>query len=215
MASLEEQVLEIIRNNPEVILESIKEYESQQQQQVQVAQQAFLQEIKTQPQVVIGSSPITGSTDYQVVLVEFSDFQCPLCAKVRDTVGEFIDKNQDKVTLIYKHLPHSQIHPEALDAAKAAYAAHQQGKFWSYHDALFSQQQQLGEELYLGIAEDLGLDLEQFNRDCSQRDTMEMIQKDIDLATKLGIGETPFFFFQGSTFSGALPLEKCEELLSK
>ena len=131
---LEEQVLEIIRNNPEVILEAVQKYQeeqqqAQQQQQQQVAQE-FQQTMTSNPKEVIGDSPVIGSESFEVVLLEFSDFECPFCARAYDTVKAFMDKHGDTVTLSYKHLPLQQIHPQATPAAQASWAAQQQGQFW-------------------------------------------------------------------------------------
>ena len=101
----------------------------------------------TNPKSAIGDSPSTGSASQQIVLLEFSDFQCPFCARAHDTVKQFMAKNQDKVTLAYKHFPLTSIHPQAMPAAKAAWAAQQQGKFWEYYSALFEGQKQLGDPI--------------------------------------------------------------------
>jgi protein-disulfide isomerase len=162
---LKEQVLQIIRENPQAILDSVQAYQQQQQQSLKAAQESFLQEMKTNPKSAIGDSPSTGSASQQIVLLEFSDFQCPFCARAHDTVKQFMAKHQDKVTLAYKHFPLTSIHPQALPAAKAAWAAQQQGKFWEYYSALFEGQKQLGEPLYASIAQKLNLKLDKFNTD--------------------------------------------------
>ena len=207
----EQRVIEIIRQHPEVILESVQAYQQRQQQQDQNTQQALAQVLITEPEKIVGLSASTSPLENRAVLLEFSDFQCPFCAQANNTVQEFVARHPEQVTLVYKHFPLSSIHPQALGAAQAAYAAQQQNKFWTYHDILFKHQDQLGEEFYLKTAHVLNLDLEQFNRDRAQ--AMDMIQQDIDLATKLGIRGTPFFFFQGQVFSGVVPVEKFEELL--
>ena len=211
---LEQQVLKIIREHPEVILESVQKYQQQIQQQ-QIAQQRkpFFEAIKNNPQGVIGYSPYLGATEKKVLLVEFSDFQCPYCARAAQTVKEFMAKHSDEVTLVYKHLPLSAIHPQAMAAAQAAYAAQQQGKFWQYHDALFAQQKQLGEVLYSQIAQSLDLDLEQFNQD--RKESITSIQKDLQLAQQLQINGTPFFVLGNQAFSGAVPLSEMEAILEK
>ncbi|NEQ09918.1 MAG: thioredoxin domain-containing protein, partial [Moorea sp. SIO4E2] len=188
---LEQQILDVIRKHPEVILESVQRYQQQLERESQQRQQAILQGFKTNPQAFIGSSPTTGSTEDKIVLVEFSDFQCPFCARAHDTVKQFIANHGDEVTLVYKHFPLTSIHSQALPAAQAAWAATQQGKFWQYHDALFANQKQLGEELYLAIAQDLNLDLEEFNRDRNAAD--RAIAEDMQLAEILGLSGTPFF----------------------
>lgn len=207
----EQQVLEVIRNNPQAILESVQAYQNQQQQQVKATQQAFAQALIAQPDSIVGSSPRTSSLNNHAVLLEFSDFECPYCAEAHNTVNTFIAQHPDQVTLVYKHLPLSSIHAQALPAASAAYAAQQQGQFWAYHDALFDHQDRLGEDFYLETAQSLNLDIEQFNQDRTQ--AAGSIQQDVDLAMELGLRGTPFFVFQGRTFSGVVPVEELEKLL--
>jgi protein-disulfide isomerase len=210
---LEEQVLQIIRQHPEAIVESVQAYQEKIQNQLVQAQQAFVQQMKANPDAIIGQSPITGAPTKKILLVEFSDFQCPYCAEAHKTIKEFMAKHQDEVTLVYKHFPLSSIHPEALPAAKAAWAAGQQGKFWQYHDVLFTQQKQLGEQFYLETAKNLNLDLEKFNSD---RQTAEKsITEDMILGESVGISGTPFFVLNGATFSGAVQLSDVEDVLAR
>ncbi|MFQ4145267.1 DsbA family protein [Chlorogloeopsis sp. ULAP02] len=209
---LEEQVIQIIRNHPEAILESVQVYQQEQQQQLQQTRQAFLQDLKTNPQQVIGDSPTTGATTPKILLVEFSDFQCPYCAEAHKTLKNLIAKHQDKVKLVYKNFPLISIHAEAMPAAQAAWAAQQQGKFWEYHDALFNNQKKIGESLYIDIAKKLNLDLEKFEED--RQIANNYIQKDIQLADNLGLSGTPFFIMNSDTVSGVVQLSKIEELLT-
>ncbi|MEH1941575.1 MAG: thioredoxin domain-containing protein [Nostoc sp.] len=209
---LEQQVLQIIREHPEAIIESVQTYQQQQQQKVKQAQQGFLQDLKTNPQTVIGESPTTGSTKSKTVLIEFSDFQCPYCAEAHKTLKQLLAKYPDKVKLVYKNLPLTAIHAEALPSATAAWAAHQQGKFWEYHDALFTNQKQLGEALYLNIAKNLNLDLGKFKRDRTL--ATPAISKDIQLAEKLAVSGTPFFVINSPSFSGVVQLAEIETILA-
>lgn len=212
---LREQVLQIIRENPEVILEAVQAYQQKQQEQQQKARQSFLQQVGQNPKAIIGSSPTKGATNGSVLLVEFSDFQCPFCAKAVETLSEFIQKHGNRVTLVYKHLPLSSIHAQALPAAKAAWAAGQQGKFWEFHDALFANQPQLGESLYETTARSLGLDLQRFNRDRASQAAEKAIQQDLQLADILGIEGTPFFVMNGKVFAGAVSLADFEAALNQ
>ena len=210
---LEETVLEIIRKHPEVLIESVQAYQKQQQEQQQQARQSFASQLKSKPQTIIADSPSTGSLSEKIILLEFSDFQCPYCEKAYETVKEFMDKHGDEVTLVYKHFPLFTIHPQALPAAKASWAAQQQGKFWDYYDSLFEQQDNLGEDFYIELAEDLDLDMEQFERDRNSRNADLAIEKDMELAQEIGIQGTPLFIFNGQVFSGAIPLSTLEEAL--
>ena len=211
---LKEQVLQIIKENPQAILESVQAYQQQQQEALKAARQSFFEQMKSSPKSAIGDSPSTGSASQQIVLLEFSDFQCPFCAKAHDTVKQFMAKHQDKVTLAYKHFPLTSIHPQALPAAKASWAAQQQGKFWEYYNALFENQKQLGEEFYGSIAQKLNLKLDKFNSDRNSPAAEAAIQKDLKLAQSLGIEGTPFFIMNGKTFSGAIQLAEMESILA-
>lgn len=212
---LKEQVLQIIRENPEVILEAVQAYQQKQREQDQQARQSVLNRAKANPQAVIGASPTKGAKNGKVVLVEFSDFQCPFCARANTTLKQFMAKHGNSVTLVYKHLPLTSIHPEALPAAKAAWAAGQQGKFWEFHDALFTNQKQLGEALYRETAKSLGLDLQKFDRDRASQSANAAIEQDLALAEALGIDGTPFFIMNGSVMAGAVSLADLEAALAK
>ena len=218
---LEKQILEVIRKHPEVIIESVQAYQQEQQQAVQQRRLGFLQTFNRDPQTIIDNSPTTGAAEPQVFLVEFSDFQCPFCAQAHDTVTEFMENHGDTVQLVYKHFPLNSIHPEANNAAQAAFAANEQGKFWEYHDRLFQQQDRLGESFYIELAEELGLDIEEFNRDRQLAD--ESLVGDRQLAEQLGINGTPFFIVfapgtpqgMGESFSGAVTLEELEAIFAR
>ncbi len=209
---LEKTVLDIIRQHPEVLIESVQAYQKKQQEQQKQALQSFVSQLKTNPQTIIADSPTTTPLIQNNILIEFSDFQCPYCKKAYETVKEFMDMH-DNVTLVYKHFPLSSIHPQAMAAAKASWAAKQQGKFWSYYDALFQQQDKLSDRLYLDIANNVNLDIDQFERDRNSKQADVAIIKDMELAEKIGIQGTPLFVFNGQFFSGAIPLSTLEEAL--
>ncbi len=210
---LEAQVLEIIRENPEVVIESVQAYQQAQQAQQSEAQNAAASELLADREAAIGDSPQLGAEDAAVVLYEFSDFQCPFCASAQPILKEFVENNSDRVSLVYKHTPLVQIHPQAVPAALASWAAMQQGKFWEYHDALFENQERLEEEPYLEIAEELGLDIDQFEADAASEAAAEAVQADITLASGLGVSGTPTFYMNGARLTGGLSLDILEEAL--
>ncbi|MEC4985128.1 MAG: thioredoxin domain-containing protein [Oscillatoria sp. PMC 1076.18] len=218
---LETQVLDIIRQHPEVIIESIQNYQQRQFWQTKQVQQLFLQELQTNPEKIIGESPTLGANNPNFVLLEFSDFQCPYCAKAHQALQKFIEKHEDEVVLVYKYLPLASIHPQAIPAAKAAWAASQQGKFWQYQDRLFTQQNKLGEDLYFNIAKSLNLNLEKFQQDKSLADSA--INNDVKRAKQLKIDGTPFFVMvnlqnpniAGKIFFGAVKISDLENILEQ
>ena len=214
-AQLQTKVVQIIRDNPQVIIDSVQAYQKKQQEKQQQAQKVFLDGMKSNPKSVIGQSPVTGAAEQKIVLLEFSDFQCPYCAKAHQTLQQFMTSHKDKVTLVYKHLPLTQIHPQALPAAKAAWAAGQQGKFWEFHDALFTQQDKLDESLYVATAKALNLDLKRFDQERNSNTASAAIQKDVEMAQQLGVSGTPFLVLNGEPISGAAETAELEALLAQ
>jgi protein-disulfide isomerase len=194
---LEAKVLDIIRKNPQVVLDSVQAYQKERENARRQAQREFLDNILNNPKAVIGESPVMGASSSKILLVKFSDFQCPYCAESHKVLKTFLAKHQNQVTFTYKHLPLVTIHPEALPAARASWAAMQQGKFWEYQDALFTNQDKLGDSQYQEIAKSLGLDLNRFNRDRASEAASKAIQADVELAEAIGINGTPFLIMNG------------------
>ncbi len=211
-ASLEKQVLQIIRDHPETILESVQAFEIKQQQAQQQQQQIVLSELA--PAELVGTSPTQGSTTNTVLLLEFSDFECPFCAKAAADVRQFVAQHQEQLTFVYKSFPLTAIHDQAQAAAQAAWAAQQQGQFWAYHDALFNKQDQLGESLYVEVAQQLNLEMRQFNRDRKSPEAVAAIQADLALGKRIGIGGTPFFALNGQVLDLPLNPTAMEEVLN-
>lgn len=208
---LETQVLEVLEQNPEAIIGSVQSYQQEQQQQQARAreeQQAeAIAQVRQDVDVLVGDSPRKGADSFDLVLVEFSDFQCPFCARATSTVEQFMEEHGDEVMLVYKHLPLTNIHPQALPAAYASWAAQQQGKFWEYHDLLFENQGNLSDEYYLEAAEQLDLDIDRFNADRDSDEAEAAVNADRQIAAQLQIGGTPFFLMNGEGLSGARPYE--------
>jgi protein-disulfide isomerase len=210
---LEKQILEVLRRHPDVLLEVLQKYALEQQAKEQKAQADAISQIRKNTKALIGTSPVTGASNRQIVMVAFSDFQCPFCATADKSVKQFMAKHKDKVTLVYKYFPLTQIHPEALPAARAAWAANKQGKFWEYHDALYTNQAKLGEAFYLETATSLKLDLTKFNADRKIADNA--IVEDFKLGRKLGIDGTPTFIINGEVVTGAASLADLEKALGQ
>jgi len=196
-SKLEAQVLEIIRKNPQVVLESLQTYQREQREKQSQAREQTLKQIQAKTPAFIETSPSKGATNQKLVLMEFSDFQCPYCAMAHDTVQQFM-ASQDRTTLVYKHFPLVNIHAQAEPAALASWAAQQQNKFWEYHDGLFKAQKNLGEPLFTTLATGLKLDLKKFNSDRQSDAAKQAIKKDVELGMAIGVPGTPFFLLNGS-----------------
>jgi protein-disulfide isomerase len=210
---LEKQVLEVLRKHPEVLLEVLQKYTIEQEKKQQQAQLEALKQVRKNTKALIGDSPVMGASDRQIVMLVFSDFQCPFCGTANKSLKEFMAKHKDKVTLVYKHFPLTQIHPEALPAARAAWAANKQGKFWEYHDTLFANQAKLSEAFYMQTATSLKLDLKKFDADRKLADNF--IVEDFKLGRKVGVDGTPTFIMNGEVVTGAASLADLEKALAK
>jgi protein-disulfide isomerase len=201
-ADFDARVLEVLQRHPEAVFEALQTQLRRLEERKRQAREGALSELQRNPAAAIGKSPTLGQGP--VRLIEFSDFQCPYCAAASSTLQAFLAKNSSKVSLIYKFYPLERIHPEALPSARAAWAAQQQGRFWEFHDALFAAQERLGEPLYLEIARNLGMDLKRFNADRQGPASLEAINRDRELADRLGLEGTPFFVVNGEAVSGAV-----------
>ena len=140
--------------------------------------------------------------DGAVVMVEFSDFQCPACKSAEGPVQEILSRYEGQVKFVYRHLPLNTIHPNAQMAAQASEAAHMQGKFYEYHDLLFETQIEWSQEsdpreLFVGYAGRLGLDIDKFRSDMESEEAEDIVNKDSLDASRLGLSSTPSFFLNG------------------
>jgi len=214
-AKFKEQVLQVIRDNPEVILESVRDYQQKQQQSQETSRETYVKALKSNPATIIGQSPTTGAKDGKTLLIEYSDFQCPYCAKAHDSLKQLLNRFPNRLTLVYKHFPLTSIHAEAMPAAKAAWAAGQQGKFWEYHNALFEQQNRLSDSLYKEIAESLKLDIQKFNSDRASAAATTAIEADMKQGEEIGVDGTPFFMIAGEKIAGNIQFPDLEALLSQ
>jgi Na+/H+ antiporter NhaA len=145
---------------------------------------------------------VRGPIDAPVTVVEYGDFECPYCGQaepvVRELLGEFGD-----VAYVWRHLPLSDVHPNAQLAAEAAEAAADQGAFWELHDLLLAHQDALGADDLIGYAEQLGLDLDRFSSALQEHSGAARVAEDVDSADLSGVSGTPTFFVNGRRHYGA------------
>ena len=108
-------------------------------------------------------APRLGPSDAPITIVEFSDFQCPFCKAAFPVIRQVVNAYPDQIQLVYRHFPLKSIHPLADDLAHASMCAHEQGKFWSFHDRLFQFQESITKENIVDNAQAIGLDITKFN----------------------------------------------------
>src|SRR5436853_4127912 len=167
--------------------------------------------------VALGDAPQKGSAEAKVTIIEWSDFQCPFCGRVMDTLRQIEKTYGSDVRFVFKHNP-LPMHPDAPYAAKATIAAQKQGKFWEMHDKLFEannsrQPDALKQDKVDAMARDMGLDMERYQRDANAPETAQSIRDDQAQAAKLGASGTPHFFIDGARVSGAMPYESFKAVI--
>lgn len=164
-------------------------------------------------QLETSDDPAKGSSIAPIVIVEFGDFQCPFCRESVPIINEVLRLYPEAVRLIYRDFPAADIHPEAVSAAEAANCAGRQDKFWPYHDALYSRQDELGEEVYLALARSLRLDENDFSQCLSRHETLSDIQSDFNDGVRAGVRGTPTWFVNGRHYAGTLPLDVWKKII--
>ncbi len=150
-----------------------------------------------------GDEPQIGPDDALVTIVEFSDFECPFCAKGSEPFADIVEEYKGEVRVIFKNYP-LPFHKGALPAAYAGYAAHQQGKFWEMHDFLFAHRGSI-RELPSFLSEHK-LDVDQFASDMESDAAREFVDDDHLGGGKAGVRSTPSFLVNGHPYSGARDL---------
>lgn len=137
---------------------------------------------------------ILGPVDAPLTVVEYLDYECPFCARATGVIHELRERFGDDLRYVVRHLPLPDVHPHAEQAAVAAEAAAEQGRFWPMHDLLFTRQDELEMEDLIGYAAELGLDVEQFVRDLQREDLADRVREDVASAEASGARGTPTFF---------------------
>lgn len=167
------------------------------------------------PPVDMGSpehAPAFGPADATVELVEFSDFECPYCARAAEAVSEVKKKYGDRVKFSFRHFPLS-FHANAKPASQYAHCANEQEKFWPLHDEIFANQKGLAGEGLKTAAEKAGLDMEKLQACLSSGRADEAIAEDMKKGGEVGVQGTPSFFINGRPFEGGISAEALGEAI--
>jgi protein-disulfide isomerase len=175
------------------------------------------EDTKTVFRIPVGKSPVLGNPNALVTLVEFSDFQCPYCARVEPTLKAIRDKYGDKVRIVWKNEP-LPFHPWAEPAAQAALqvrAERGDAAFWRMHDALFASQSELAEAVLVKLATEAGARAESVRKAIAGHTHAREIEADLDLADDFDAGGTPTFFVNGRRLVGAQPPEAFASILDE
>lgn len=173
--------------------------------------------------VSIDDDPGQGNKKAPIVLIEFSDFQCPFCKRVRPSIARLMKDYKGKIYYVFRDYPLS-FHGLAKDGANAANCANEQGKYWEYNAKLWDDQQtifskKLSKEEFYGklkqIAKDLSLKTSKFNSCLESKKYFKEIEKDLQDGMAAGVTGTPAYFINGLFLSGAQPYEAFKTIVDE
>lgn len=156
-------------------------------------------------QAIPAHFPIRGEATAPVTIEEFSDFQCPFCARSVSTVKQLLAEHPGQVRWIFRHFPVFESHPNAPAIHLVAIAAGEQGRFWEMHDLLFENRDRVTRDDVFGYARRLNLDMAQFEASLDDRNLITRIEADYNEAIDRGVRATPTFFINGRKVEGAVP----------
>jgi protein-disulfide isomerase len=161
----------------------------------------------------LARAPVRGQEQAPVTIIEFSDLQCPFCARVTPTLRELMKQYPDQVRWVFKSFP-LDFHADSPLAHAAALAAQRQGKFWQMHDLIFANQRNLKRDNLLAEAVSLNLDMDKFRADLDSADVKQQLEADKKEGEGLGVNGTPAFYINGKSFSGAMPIEQFQAAIN-
>jgi len=158
--------------------------------------------------------PVRGPAGAPITIVEFSDYQCPFCARVNPTLAKVRETYGDKVRIIFKDYPLPN-HPEAPKAAEAAHCAAEQKKYWEMHDAMFANQRALQVPVLKQTARTIGLDGATFDQCLDSGKYAATVRSGAELGERMGVNSTPTLYINGRALIGAMPFENFKVIIDE
>ncbi|MBI4375987.1 MAG: thioredoxin domain-containing protein [Elusimicrobia bacterium] len=215
-------VLDVLKSNKKAVFEIVNEAAREEQarrqrEQDEQSQREFEEAFKNPKQPEITSKTrVRGNPKAKYTLVEYSDFQCPYCARGYQTVEALRKKYGADLRFVFKNLP-LDFHPQAMPAAKylEAISLQSEEKAWRFHDRLFENQSKLGEEFFKATAQELGVDMKRLEKYLQSPEVAAKIESDMKEAKKFNFEGTPGFLLNGVPVRGAYPVEHFEEIIQK
>ncbi|PLX22040.1 hypothetical protein C0584_00745 [Candidatus Parcubacteria bacterium] len=158
---------------------------------------------------------VRGNTEALVSITEYSDIQCPYCAKHHETLKQVMEEYPNQVKWEYKHFPLDSLHPYARKAAEAAECAGEQEDFWHYIDTLYANQKSLNADIFEKVAIKIGLNVDQFNACIDSGRYSEKVAADLSEGQERGVRGTPGNFVNGEELKGAVPFSQMKAAVDK
>lgn len=162
-----------------------------------------------------GRDHLRGAPDAPVTLVEYGDYECPYCGRAAPVMRQLLDRFDGRLRFVFRHLPLTDVHPNAALAAQAAEAAGAQGRYWEMHDVLFEHQDALDVGSLRSHALRLGLDGDRFEADLREGRHAARVAQDVNTAEDAGVAGTPSFFINEVRYRGAYDLDSMDTLVRR
>ncbi|MFH1889965.1 MAG: DsbA family protein [Candidatus Kuenenbacteria bacterium] len=159
------------------------------------------------------SDHILGNRDSNITLVIFQEFTCPYCEEYMKTLEDFMADYNDKIRIVWRHFPLNFANQTAIASAVASECAADQDKFWEYAHQLYENQDILDSQLYPQLANNLGLDLDQFNQCLQENNYKDKVEAHYNEGLIKGVQGTPTSFLNGRSIPGALPYYDLQQLI--
>ncbi len=163
----------------------------------------------------VGSTddPSLGNESAPIEIVEFLDFECPFCAAEFPIIREIATKNPELIRYVVRDFPLEDQHPGATLASEASECAHEQNRYWAYHDKLFQNQQPFSREVLIDLAGQVGLMVDDFTQCLDEERYKTEVMEDLQAGIDAGVVGTPTFFVNGFKLQGVIPTEAWEEIV--
>ncbi|MDA9101378.1 DsbA family protein [Omnitrophica bacterium] len=159
--------------------------------------------------------PSQGPKKAPVTIVEFSDFHCPFCKRGAETIKKVMEAYKGKVRLVWRHFP-LPMHKGAKQTHAASECAHEQGKFWKFHDVVFAASPKpANNEDLIRLAKDAGLKMRKFKKCLKQGKYLDLVGQEVKKGQQYGVRGTPAFFVNGRLISGAQPFARFKSVIDR
>jgi protein-disulfide isomerase len=174
------------------------------------------------PGVISDTDHVKGNKDSSVILVEYSDFQCPACVQYYYLTEDILSEFENHIQYVYRYFPLRTIHANAQISAQAAEAAGKQGKFWEMYSMIFENQKEWESKtvneatnIFIEYAQTLGLDAKRFVEDLESKEVIGKVNADYDSAMEAELYYTPTFFLNGVQIKNPRSLEDFRLLIKE
>ncbi len=209
-AEIEKIVREYLVNNPEIVIEAIESYQANQEE---IEKRQFEKNLSSyKDELYSANLPYAGNPDGDVTIVEFFDYNCGYCKRAMVDITKVLE-NDDQVKVIFMEMP--ILSETSNDAARYSLAAHNQGKYFEYHQALMKMSGSKSTKSLEKVAKEVGLDVDQLRKDADSKEVRQQIEESKAISRKLGVRGTPAFIINDIFAPGYMTYQNMQAIIEK